>query len=168
VRIPSSSDNHTTAWRVFAAVSAVVLYAFSVSARVYNLTSPVTMPHHELIRKMLAVLAFALLGFALERSKLGRLGGVVAAGLALTVYSYAIEIGQIFFRHSTETFFEHTFDVVSGLAGGALGAFISLLLRAPAARERRTEAVALAVMFVLLAWGFTATYGRLDYGLPSP
>jgi hypothetical protein len=167
VRIRTLIDR-TVAWRIFAAVSAVVLYAFSVSGRVYNLTTPATMPHHELLRKTLAVLAFALLGFALERSNVRRVRGVVAAGVALAVYSYAIEIGQIFFRHSTETFFEHTFDVVSGLAGGALGAFLSLLLRVPAARERRAEAVALIVMFVLLAWGFTATYGRLDYGLPSP
>jgi hypothetical protein len=163
-----TSINGTAVWRVFAAASAVVLYAFSVSARVYNLTSPVTLPHHELVRKVLAILAFALLGFALERSNFRRLRGVLAAGLALAVYSYAIELGQIFFRQSTETFIEHSFDVVSGLAGGALGAFLSLLLRAPAARERRTEAVALILVFALLAWAFVATYGRLDYGLASP
>lgn len=133
-----------------------------MSGRAYNLTSPVTMPHHELARKIYAVLAFALLGFALERSKLRRLNGVFAAAAALMVYSYAIELGQIVFKHSTETFAEHAFDVASGLAGGALGAFVAVLLAAPAMRARRIEAIAIAVIFALLTWAFTATYGRLD------
>jgi hypothetical protein len=149
-------------WRAFGIVAAVVLYATAVSGRAYDLTSPVTLPHHELLRKIYAVLAFALLGFALERSKLRRLHGVVAAGAALAVYSYVIELGQIVFTQSTETFAEHSFDVASGLAGGALGAFAALLLSAPALRARRIEAVVLAAMFAVLAWAFTATYGRLD------
>jgi hypothetical protein len=152
----------TTAWRVFTSISAIVLYAVSVSGRVYNATSPITMPHHELLRKTYAVLAFALLGFALERSKVRRIQGVLAAGIVLGIYSYAIELGQIFLKHSNETFAEHAFDVVSGLAGGALGAFIALLITAPAMRARRIEAIALAALFVVLGWGFTATYGRLD------
>ncbi len=143
-------------------MAAACLYAISVSGRAYNLTTPVTMPHHELARKIYAVLAFALLGFALERSNLRRLHGVLAAAGALTAYSYAIELGQIVFKHSTETFAEHAFDVASGLAGGALGAFAALLFTAPAMRARRIEAIAIAGVFAVLAWAFTATYGRLD------
>lgn len=120
------------------------------------------MPHHEVVRKTYAVLAFALLGFALERSNLRRLQGVFAAGGALAAYSYAIELGQIAFKHSTETFAEHAFDVASGLAGGALGAFAAMLIAAPEMRARRIEAIALIAIFAALAWAFTATFGRLD------
>jgi hypothetical protein len=149
-------------WRAFGVIAAVALYAISVSGRAYNLTTPVTMPHHELARKVYAVLAFALLGFVLERSRLRVVHGVLAAALALAVYSYAIEIGQIVIKHSTETFADHSFDVASGLAGGALGAFVALFIAAPAARARRPEAVAIVVAFLVLGWAFTATYGRLD------
>jgi hypothetical protein len=156
------SFNTTAVWRLCGVVSAVILYAISVSGRAYNLTSPVTMPQHELARKIYALLAFALLGFLLERSNLRRAQGVLAAGIAIALYSYAIEIGQIVFKHSTETFAEHSFDVASGLAGGALGAFVALLMTVPAVRARRIEAVAIAFVLLVLAWGFTATYGRLD------
>jgi glycopeptide antibiotics resistance protein len=155
-------NRRTAGWRAFTIVSAVILYAVSVSGRAYNLTTPITLPHHELLRKIYALLAFALLGFALERSNVRRAQGVLAAGIALSIYSYAIELGQIFFTHSTETFAEHTFDVVSGLAGGALGALIALLMSAPATRARRVEAVLIAVLLILLGWGFTATYARLE------
>ena len=59
---------------------------------------------------------------------------MLAAGIA-------IEIGQIVIKHSTETFAEDSFDVASGLAGGALGAFVALLVTAPAVRARRTPEV---------------------------
>ena len=120
------------------------------------------MPHHVLLRKIYAVLAFALLGFVLERAKVPRLRGVLAAGIAIAAFSYAIEIGQIVIDRSGETFAEHGFDVASGLAGGTLGAFVALLSDAPGVRARRIEGVAIAVVFLVLAWGFTVTYGRLD------
>ncbi|HEX3867838.1 MAG TPA: hypothetical protein VHV78_13845 [Gemmatimonadaceae bacterium] len=145
-------------WRWFGAVAAVALYAISISGFIYNSTSPVTMANHELVRKTYAVLAFALLGFTLERSAFRRVHGVLAAGIALALYSYAIEIGQIVIDRSTETFADHAFDVASGLAGGALGAFAALVA---VGRGRRAEAVALAIVFALLAWGFTLTYGRM-------
>lgn len=160
-RIPRSF-NATAGTRLCGVISAIVLYAISVSGRAYNLTSPVSMPQHELARKLYALLAFALLGFLLERSNVRRVQGVLAGGIAIAVYSYAIELGQIGFKHSTETFAEHSFDVASGLAGGALGAFVALLITAPAVRARRTEAVAIALALLALAWGFTVTYGLLD------
>jgi hypothetical protein len=148
-------------WRVFLALAAVALYATAVSGPAYNATTPVTLPYHEVVRKVYALLAFALLGFALERSKL-RAHGVPGAAIAMAVYSYAIELGQIFISHSTETFAEHSFDVASGLVGGALGAFVALLISAPAARARRVEAVVVAVLLAGIAWAFTATYAHLE------
>jgi len=150
----------TRAWRAFGLVSAIVLYAIAMSGTAYEMTSPLALSYHEEMRKTYAVLAFAVLGFALERSSFRRVHGVLAAGIAIALYSWAIEIGQIVFTHTPETFADHSFDVASGLAGGALGAFVSLLISAPADRARRAEAVAVGIVFVLLAWGFTATYGR--------
>ena len=143
-------------------MAAIVLYAIAVSGPAYDMTTPVTMPQHELVRKTYALLAFALLGFVLERSALRRLHGVIAAAILIGVYSYAIEIGQILIGHSTETFAEHSFDVASGVAGGALGAFVSLLVTEPGRPARRIEAVAIAIVLLVLAWGFTATYAALD------
>ncbi|HEY5350621.1 MAG TPA: hypothetical protein VIJ64_12835 [Candidatus Lustribacter sp.] len=133
-----------------------------MSGAAYEFTTPVGMPHHVLLRKIYAVLAFALLGFVFERSNFRRLRGVLAAGTAIAAYSYAIEIGQIVIDHSRETFAEHGFDVASGLVGGALGALVALLVSAPAVRARRFEAAAIAVALLVLVWGFTVTYGRYD------
>jgi hypothetical protein len=88
---------------------------------------------------------------------------VTAAGIAIAIYSLAIEIGQTVVG-SSESLADHGFDVASGLAGGALGAFASLLLDAPRAPARRGEAVALAIVFALLMWGFLLTYGRAPLG----
>jgi len=115
--------NATAAWRAFGVVCAVVLYAISLSGPMYDLTTPVTLPHHVVLRKIYALLAFALLGFVLERSKLRRVHGVLAAAIVIAGYSWAIEIGQTFISHSTETLASHVFDVASGFVGGALGAF---------------------------------------------
>jgi hypothetical protein len=161
---PLFLHGRTGRWRILLVVAAVVLYAIAVSGDAYNATTPVTLPFHELLRKIYALLAFALLGFALERSCLrrGRGNGVAGAGIALGVYSFAIELGQIFISHSTETFADHSFDVASGVVGGALGALVALLISARDARARRTEALAVAVMLLVLAWAFTVTYAHLD------
>jgi len=148
-------------WRALTVVSALVLYAISVSEGAYEFTTPTTMPHHVLVRKVLAVGAFALLGWLLEKSRWRRVRGVVAAGIVVGLYSFAIELGQIVVDRSAETVAEHAFDVASGLVGGALGAFVVLALGAPS-RARRAEAVALAGLVLALAWAFVQTYARID------
>lgn len=160
--LPRGPAARTYAWRAFGIVCAIVLYVISISGRAYNATSPTTLPYHEIFRKTYAVGAFAVLGFALERSRLRWANGVIAGGIAIGLYSWAIEIGQIVHAHSTETFAEHSFDVASGIAGGALGAFVALLITAPRARARRLEAIGIAIAFALLLWGFTETYAGLD------
>ena len=149
-------------WRVLCAIAALVLYKVAVSGSAYRATSPTSLPHHELLRKVYAVLAFALLGFLLERSRLPRLRGVAAAGIVIALYSYLIELGQIGFKHVQETFAQHGFDVASGLAGGALGAFVALLITAPRAPQRRVDAIVTIVLLAAIGWGFTVTYGPLD------
>ena len=152
----------TLAWRAFGLACAAVFYAIALSGPAYQLTSPNALPYHEVLRKTYALGAFAVLGFALQRSRVPRFGGVTAAGIAIAIYSAAIEIGQTVFG-SAETLPEHSFDVASGLIGGALGAFASVLLDAPRAPARRVEALAIALGFGLLVWFFIGTYARLDF-----
>jgi hypothetical protein len=140
----------------------VVLYAVSISGLAYEATTPVEMPHHVMLRKIYAVGAFALLGFLFEQSRFKRLHGLLAAGIAVAIFSYAIEIGQIVIDHADETFAQHTFDVASGLVGGALGAFVALLMRAPRAPARRTEALVIVLSLAVLVWGYLVTYAPMD------
>jgi hypothetical protein len=149
-------------WRVLTVVCGAGLYAIALSEGAYELTTPVAMPHHALARKILAVLAFALLGFLLHNADVRRLRGVAPAAVAIGLYSLAIEVGQVSIDRSGESLASHLFDVASGVAGGALGAFIAVLISAPSARARRTEAIANALAFIVLAWGFTVTYGPTD------
>lgn len=149
-------------WRALAVAGALILYGVSISGGAYELTTPVGMAHHILLRKIYAVGAFTLLGFLAERSRIPRLRGVIGAGILLTLYSWAIEFGQIYFDHTDETFAEHTFDVASGLAGGALGAFVSLYLGDPADTRRRRDAIGLAIVFAALVAGYFATYALID------
>jgi hypothetical protein len=95
-------------WRTLAAAGAVVLYWVSTSGLAYELTTPVGMPHHVLLRKIYAVGAFALLGFLFEQSRFERLHGPLAAGIVVAIFSYAIEIGQIVIDHADETFGQHS------------------------------------------------------------
>jgi hypothetical protein len=162
--VPGSLSERRRAWRAFLVVAAIVLYAISLSGTAYDLTSPVALSYHEVLRKTYAVLAFALLGFAFQRSRFRRASGVLEAGIVLALYSWAIEIGQIVIDRSSETFAEHSFDVASGLVGGALGAFAALVISAPRDRARRLEGMAIVVALAALAWAFTATYGRVRYG----
>jgi hypothetical protein len=157
-----TSGRRTAVWRALCGVSAAILYAISVSGPAYEATTPTDMPHHVLVRKIYALGAFALLGFLLARSRIPRARGTFAAAVAIGVYSYVIELGQIVIGHSTETFAEHGFDVASGVAGGALGAWFSWMLSNRLSRARRVEAGAIVVIYAALAWFYTLTYGPTD------
>jgi hypothetical protein len=104
----------------------------------------------------LAVAAFALLGFLLEKAEVPGLRGAVAVGVALGIYSGAIELGQIAFDASAETVGQHAFDVASGVVGGGLGATIAV--------PRRRAAMVIAVLLAALAWGYAVSYGRWSHG----
>jgi len=100
-----------------------VLYAISLSDTAYELTSPIALPQHVFLRKLYALGAFTLLGALFEKARLPRLSGTLAAAIAIGAYSWAIEFGQFAIDHAVETFAQHTFDVASGVVGGALGAW---------------------------------------------
>jgi hypothetical protein len=149
------------AWRIAFVVAAVVLYGVSISGPLYQLTSPVSLHHHILLRKCYALGAFSLLGYLFERARF-RLRGVVAAAVAITAFSYLIELGQIFIDHAFETFAEHGFDVASGLWGGAFGAFVAQLRSHPRMANARRAAVAIAVVLAALIWFYLKTYNLRD------
>jgi hypothetical protein len=146
-------------WRILNGIAAIALYVIAVNNAAYEATTPVADPHHTLMRKIYAVGAFALLGLLLERSQWPRLRGTLAAGLTIGAYSWAIELGQIRLDHVHETFAQHGFDVLSGVAGGALGALAS---RAAGRRAiGRYEVAAVVVLLVVLGLLFPGTYGAL-------
>ena len=146
-------------WRVCNGIAAIALYVIAVNNAAYEATTPVGDPHHTLLRKIYALGAFALLGVLLERSHWPRLRGTLAAALTIGAYSWAIEFGQIVVDHVHETFAQHGFDVLSGVAGGALGA---LAIRAFERRlVGRAEMIAVAVLLIVVAATFPATYGAL-------
>lgn len=151
-------------WRALAIAAAIALYVMAVSNRSYEMTTPVTLPLHELLRKIYALVAFALLGFLLEKSRLPLFRSTFAAGISVALYSYAIEWGQIVIDHTRETFAQHSFDVASGFAGGAIGAFAARAIREGSIRLRRREAMLIAVLLLALAYAFTVTYAPLDRG----
>lgn len=149
----------TTWWRILTAGAAVALYVVAVANRAYEVSTPGTLPFHELWRKTLAVLAFAFLGFLLHNARIRRLRGTPAAAIAIGLCSYAIEIGQIAIDGSRETFAQHGFDVASGVVGGALGAFVAGVLTERWSSAREREGVVIALSLLALAFSLTLTYG---------
>jgi len=150
-------------WRACCALATVVLYGVSISGEAYDATTPLDMPHHILLRKIYAMGAFTLLGFLFERSRFGRARGVAAAAIAIGLYSYLIELGQIYIDQAFETFAEHGFDVASGVVGGALGALVMLLFTAPRDPRRRVEIGIVVVLLALLSWFYFGTYALRDH-----
>ena len=149
------------AWRVLTAVAAVTLYAIAVSDTAYELTSPASLSHHVLLRKVYALVAFTVLGWLLAKARLPRAAGLAAGGMAIALYSCAVEIGQIAIDHSPETFAQHGFDVASGLFGGMLGAVVAELAR-PGGGWNRRGAGAVVVLLGLIAASFAPIYGQVD------
>jgi hypothetical protein len=146
-------------WRVLNVLAAAALYAIAVNNTAYEATTPAADPHHTLLRKIYALGAFALLGVLLERSRWPHVRGAIAGAIAVGLYSWAIELGQIAIDRVGETFAQHGFDVLSGVAGGALGAL------AVRAFERRSVGPYEVAVVVLACAGVAAlypgTYGAL-------
>jgi hypothetical protein len=149
-------------WRLITLAAAALLYVVATSNRAYDLTTPATMPMHTAARKILALLAFALIGLLLQKCDLRAWNGTIRVGIALTLYSFAIEIGQVVIGHSRESLAQHGFDIASGLVGGAAGALAVLVATSPFTFARRCEAIALALLAIGLGLWFPATYGRND------
>lgn len=146
------------AWRTAAILAAVLLYAVAISNTAYELTSPLSLPHHVAFRKIYAVLAFSVVGFLAERAEIPNLRGPVAIALMIGFYSYWIELGQIVIDHVIETIFQHGFDVLTGVVGGALGSTAAIIVALRRSISPR-HAIALALLLALTIGAFFPTYG---------
>ena len=114
-------------WRSALIAAAIILYAVALSNQAYEATSPGWLPWHVLLRKTYSIGAFALLGFLLNRSRLRGFESVWAGAVAIGLYSTAIEIGQ-YVEGVREGLASNAFDVLCGVIGGALGAFVARII----------------------------------------
>jgi len=116
--------------------AAVGFFALALSDSVYDATSPDTLPHHVIVRKLYSLVCFVLLGLLFGRS-LGRsdsLRCIARAAIAIGAYSALVEIGQRF-AGSHESLKWNAVDIALGIIGGAIGGTIDWLwssVRAPA------------------------------------
>jgi hypothetical protein len=114
-------------WLVLCAAISVTLFVVAVSNAMYEITSPPWLPFHVLLRKAYSVLAFALVGFTLERTTqtAGRAWGPARVGLSVGLYSALIELCQRLIAGARESLAQHSLDVAAGLVGGVLGALVA-------------------------------------------
>jgi hypothetical protein len=113
------------AWIAAAVVAAAVLFWAATNNEVYDLTSPPALAWHVLLRKVYSIVAFAVVGFTLDKALGPSRRSVLRATLIVALYSAAIEVVQ-WIDGSHEGLGWNTFDVLCGAVGGALG---TLLLR---------------------------------------
>lgn len=146
-------------WRAFLALLVTSLCWAAISSRAYDATTPLTEPHHLLVRKTLALVAFAVAGFVVERCRFPYAKGWPAGAILIGMFSGAIEIAQIVIDHTSETPSQHGFDVISGISGGAVGALVSSVIWPPHRARGRDVAIVAALLIATLAW-YPWTYGR--------
>jgi hypothetical protein len=111
-------------------------FALALSDSVYDVTSPGTMPHHVIVRKLYSLVCFSLLGLLFSRSLApsGLARTVARAALVVGAYSTLVENSQ-HFMGSTESLKWNAVDIALGAIGGGLGGAVDWLwssLRAPA------------------------------------
>jgi hypothetical protein len=110
-------------WWWITALAAVIFFYLATSDAVYDLTSPVGLDVHVLLRKAYSLIAFAVIGYCAARAT--RLGSSTVAawriGAYVAAFSAAIEVAQSLTPPS-EGLLSNSFDVVCGFVGGWLGA----------------------------------------------
>ena len=119
-----------TVWRVLAIVTAVVLYVLALSNNVYELTSPAALPFHVVFRKLYSLIAFALLGYLVNRAYDQSMW---STAIWVAIFSASIEAGQDL-GGSTQGPAWNAFDTLCGAVGGAAGAWVA---GAPLRTDRR-------------------------------
>jgi surface polysaccharide O-acyltransferase-like enzyme len=108
-------------WTAFAVALILLFFALALSDAVYEATSPSSFEWHVLLRKTYSIVAFAIVGAALERAarEWDRSLSLPATMLAVALFSAAIEIGQAL-TGSHEGLLWNLIDVACGAFGGAL------------------------------------------------
>ncbi len=117
-------------WTIAATTVALVLLAVAVSHSVYDITSPVWLSWHVVLRKVYSIIAFALVGFCLRKALVenGRTHLVASCIIGVGAYSAVIEVLQ-FSYGSHEGLGWNTFDTLCGALGGALATIDLWLVR---------------------------------------
>jgi hypothetical protein len=116
------------AWITVATVIAAVLFWLATSQMVYDLTSPPEWSWHVALRKAYSIVAFALVGFTVDKALGPSARPALRAALLVATYSGAIEIAQAW-RGSHEGLSWNLTDVVFGAAGGWLGVAAERIVR---------------------------------------
>jgi len=121
VRFRGSLERPAVWWWI-TALAAVIFFYLATSNAVYDLTSPVGLDFHVLLRKAYSVIAFGVVGYCAARAF--RAGASPRAswqiGLFVAAFSLAIEIAQAF-TPPPEGLLSNAVDVVCGFVGGWLG-----------------------------------------------
>ncbi len=103
----------------------MIFFYLATSDVVYDLTSPVGLDFHVLLRKAYSVIAFGVIGYCAARTS--RAGGSRRAswqiGLWVGAFSLAIEVAQSF-TPPPEGLLSNAIDVACGFAGGWLGTLL--------------------------------------------
>jgi hypothetical protein len=132
---------------------------FALSQRGLEVTTPLSMAHHEIARKAYALAAFTVFGFLFDRSRIVTSPNPYVVAFAGTLFSTAIEILQVELDHTPETLIQHGFDIVSGFAGGGLGAALSQGVL-DGRRIPRSFVQVILLTFILLIAAYRWIYGR--------
>jgi len=103
----------------------VLLAALAVSRQLEKVTTPSTLGDfvHFDIRKLLSIAAFAAIGFLLALRRRRGLRDCAAVALIVGAYSALIEVAQ-WLHGEREGLYWNAVDVLCGLVGGYLGAWI--------------------------------------------
>jgi hypothetical protein len=127
-------------WTLAAGLVAGALYAIALSDAVYELTSPIALSWHVLLRKTYSIGAFTLVGYLLRRAlrengRESRRATIVACVAGVAAYSAAIEFGQ-WLAGSHEGLGWNTVDTICGAVGGAFAVADLVIGRRAPAPER--------------------------------
>ncbi len=124
-------------WTIAATMVALALLAVAVSHSVYDITSPVWLSWHVVLRKIYSIVAFALVGFCTRRALVenGRAHLVASCIVGVGAYSALIEVLQ-FFYGSHEGLGWNAFDTFCGALGGALATIDLWLVKPTTGRVR--------------------------------
>ena len=109
-------------------VLAVAFYIAALSDRVYELASPPDLVGFVTLRKIESVVAFAVVGLSAAWWLSGRRHMTAILVLGMAAYSALIELGQSL-AGSTETWRQHSFDILCGALGGYIAGLIAQALR---------------------------------------
>jgi hypothetical protein len=139
--VPVSRSN--VLWAIVALAAAVAFLWAATTQSVYDHTSPngiaqrmlgedaPRVPHnhwlslHVILRKAYSIIAFAIVGFVVDRTLPPVRRRALRAAVAVALFSSAIEVAQKLLDHSPESFASNVFDVACGAVGGWLGVAVA-------------------------------------------